>query len=113
MSVPVSSRALTGTKTSPLGVALCCVKTGLHDDLCHGGVVSIEYPSTLTYRPPAGDTVAEPLAPGDAVALADADAVEDVATVEEGLGLAVTWLSSRRPKLAMSAIASTTPTAIT
>jgi hypothetical protein len=109
MSVPVSSRTLTGTKTSPLGVALCCVKTGLHDDLCQGGGVSIEYPRTLAYRPPAGDVVGEPLAPGDAVAVADA--VEDVATDEVGLGLAATWLSSRLLKLTISAIASTAPTA--
>jgi len=112
MSVPVSSRALTGTKNSPPGVALCCVKTGAHDDLCQGGGVSIEYPSTLAYRPPAGEVVGEPLGPGDAVAVADADAVDDVAFADEvRLGLAATWLSSRRPKLAMSAIASTAPSA--
>jgi hypothetical protein len=115
VSVPVSSRALTGAKNSPPGIGLCCVKTGAHDDLCHGGGVSIEYPSTLAYRPAAGDVTGEPLAPGDAVAMADADADADATEVgvadELGLGLAVTWPSSRRAKLAMSAIASTAPSA--
>ena len=108
MSVPVSSRALTGTKNSPPGIALCCVKT-LQDDLCHGGGVSIEYPSTLAYRPPAGDVVGDPLAPDDAVAVADGDAV--AFADEVGLGLTTTWLWSRRTKLAMTAIASTAPSA--
>jgi hypothetical protein len=107
MSVPVSSRALTGTKTSPPG-ALCCVWTGEHDDLRHGAGVSIEYPSTLAYRPLAGDVVGAPLAPGDAVA---AVAVGDAAVDDVGLGLAATWSRSRRPKLAASAIASTAATA--
>jgi hypothetical protein len=38
--------------------------------------------------------------------------VDDVAAVEVGLGLAATWLSLRREKLAMSAIARTAPSAI-
>ena len=49
ISVPVSSRALTGTKTSPPGSGPCWVTTGEHDDLCHGAGVSIEYPSTLAW----------------------------------------------------------------